>query len=369
MQVADQKFNVLKDSLIPKDGDSSMVGLLKSENITCHAFDKAGKLHLCTEAGEIIICDYDGTMQFYLRDAPFGERLECIYPASRGLIVAGNNGYIYSYENKSFEYGAPYAILQSKIGFDENAPPVVNDKEDITSICLSEPEDQIYTINKNNQLQTIKFSYDREKSTGSEAPRMHPLHTMFHSNCITGMDICLRKQLIVTTSDKHIYIWNYNTKQLEIAHTCQGGEIASAVAFHPSGFHIVVAFGDKIQFMNVLSNSIKEYSTGIPIKGCREIRFSNGGHMFACAVGASGIYIYNFYTQECPQNMMCKGHSQKVRCIDWYDDDMGFASCAQDGTAYFYDLQTQKEQQSRIIDRDFNQKGVRFTGLCNIPNQ
>lgn len=48
---------------------------------------------------------------------------------------------------------------------------------------------------------------------------------------------------------------------------------------------------------------------------------------------------------------------------------MGFSSCAQDGTAYFYDLQMQKESQSRIVDRDFNQKGVRFSGLCNIPNQ
>jgi hypothetical protein len=56
------------------------------------------------------------------------------------------------------------------------------------------------------------------------------------------MDICLRKQLIVTTSYRHINIWNYQTKNLEISHLCQAGEEAQAVAFHPSGFHIVVAF-------------------------------------------------------------------------------------------------------------------------------
>ncbi|MFN9905980.1 MAG: hypothetical protein ACK56F_07630 [bacterium] len=39
-----------------------------------------------------------------------------MFPASRGLVVAGAKGYIFSYENKSFEYGAPYALLQSKIG-------------------------------------------------------------------------------------------------------------------------------------------------------------------------------------------------------------------------------------------------------------
>ena len=60
------------------------------------------------------------------------------------------------------------------------------------------------------------------------------------------MDICLRKQLVVTTSGRYINIWNYHTKRLEISHQCQAGEETAAVAFHPSGFHIIVAFADKI---------------------------------------------------------------------------------------------------------------------------
>lgn len=95
--------------------------------------------------------------------------------------------------------------------------------------------------------------------------------------------------------------------------------------------------------MNVLSNSIKDYSPTLQLKSCREIRFSNGGHLFACAVGAGAIYIYNFYTQECPVYMQCKGHNNKVRCIDWYEDDMGFTSCGMDNNVFFYDLQLQKE--------------------------
>jgi cilia- and flagella-associated protein 57 len=55
------------------------------------------------------------------------------------------------------------------------------------------------------------------------------------------MDICLRKQLIVTTSNKLINIWNYETKTLEISHQVSN-ELPAAVAFHPSGFHLVVAF-------------------------------------------------------------------------------------------------------------------------------
>jgi hypothetical protein len=39
----------------------------------------------------------------------------------------------------------------------------------------------------------------------------------FHSSQITGMDVCLRKQLIVTCSAKMINIWNYGTMKLEIS--------------------------------------------------------------------------------------------------------------------------------------------------------
>jgi hypothetical protein len=70
-----------------------------------------------------------------------------------------------------------------------------------------------------------------------------------------------------------------------------------AVAFHPSGFHIIVSYADKLVFMNVLSNSIKEFhQANPPLKNSREIRFSNGGHYFAAANGTSQVSVYNFYS-------------------------------------------------------------------------
>jgi WD40 repeat protein len=118
--------------------------------------------------------------------------------------------------------------------------------------------------------------------------------------------------------------------------------------------------------MNVLSNKLVGYHDQ-QLKNCREIRFSNGGHMFAAAHGPGSINIYNFYTQECPANMSCKGHNQKVRSIEWYENDMGFTSCGMDGNVFFYDLQKQKEEMTRNSEKDFTQKGVTFTGLTNIP--
>lgn len=191
MNETNNGFQLLKDDLKVKEPAPHKQ--LMSDNYTCHVFDKAGQLYVCTAEGEIIVCDTDGCMQYYLTDAPFGNYLECIYPASRGLVVAGANGFIWSYEKKtSFDYGIPYSLLQSKIGIDEKSIIHQSATDSITSICLSEPEDALFTINRNNQLQTTKFSYDREKG-GLEAPKMKYLHSMFHATNITGMDICLRK--------------------------------------------------------------------------------------------------------------------------------------------------------------------------------
>jgi WD40 repeat protein len=108
---------------------------------------------------------------------------------------------------------------------------------------------------------------------------------------------------------------------------CAAGEEATAVAIHPSGFHIVVAFIDKVVFMNVFSPEIKEYSpsTVLSIKGCKELKFSNGGHMIAAGNTNGQIHVYNFYTLECMLTLL--GHNNKIRCIDWKEDDTGFASC------------------------------------------
>lgn len=146
--------------------------------------------------------------------------------------------------------------------------------------------------------------------------------------------------MVTCSKDKTIRVWNYNTKTMEICYSVT--EEALAVAMHPSGFHIVVALVDKILMMNILSKSLNTFKS-LQIKNCREVRFSNGGHLFAAAVGNNSIQVYNFYTGESPSYYLCKGHVQKVRSIDWNDDDMGFVSCGLDGNVYFFDLILQKE--------------------------
>ena len=62
------------------------------------------------------------------------------------------------------------------------------------------------------------------------------------------------------------------------------GENCTAVAFHPSGFHVIVAVPDKIYLMNVLSKQLPVFKP-MPLKYFSELQFSNGGNLFAAASG------------------------------------------------------------------------------------
>ncbi len=59
----------------------------------------------------------------------------------------------------------------------------------------------------------------------------------------------------------------------------------------------------------------------------------------------------------------------KVRSIDWWENDMGFTSCGLDGNVYFYDLIYQKDFGQRLSEKDFNQKGVLLTSVVNVPGK
>ena len=89
------------------------------------------------------------------------------------------------------------------------------------------------------------------------------------------MDLCIRKSLVATCSlDKSVRVWNYVDNILEIKK--EFPEEAYALAFHPSGFHLVVGFTDKVRMLNILIDDIQAYKE-IPVKNCREIAFSHGG--------------------------------------------------------------------------------------------
>lgn len=118
--------------------------------------------------------------------------------------------------------------------------------------------------------------------------------------------------------------------------------------------------------MNVLSKNLIPFKS-IQIKHCSEVQFSNGGHLFAATQSNNAIQVYNFYTNESPPQYFHKGHVGKVRCIDWFDDDMGFASTGMNGEVYLWDFVNLKDGSNRIDE--FTKRNVAMTSVVNIPGR
>lgn len=197
-------------------------------------------------------------------------------------------------------------------------------RSSIRSLALAQNEEHLIFSSDNNQIIKTLISIDKRCEEASYEFLVYP----FHSSSINGMDICLRKQLVVTCGhDNTIRVWNYHTKSLEICEVYLDEPLS--IAFHPSGLHIVCGFHDKIRLMNVFSRNLKTYLE-IPIKGVREIKFSNGGHLFAIADNFN-IKVFRFYTATCPEKYIFKEHLGRVKSVAWLDDDSGFVSAGQDG--------------------------------------
>lgn len=86
----------------------------------------------------------------------------------------------------------------------------------VSSMALSIAEDYVFYTTKSNQIMKV----DIPLYEGAEVvPKFDFVHCLFHTQEITGLDICIRKQLIVTSSnDKSIKIWNYANKTMEISY-------------------------------------------------------------------------------------------------------------------------------------------------------
>jgi len=107
----------------------------------------------------------------------------------------------------------------------------------------------------------MKINLERPTDGGEYEYLVYP----FHSRQINGLDVCVRKNLIATCGqDKTVKIWSYSPTlgfNLEINYEVRDevsgkneGEEALSVAFHPSGFHVVVGFSEKIRMMNLFQN-------------------------------------------------------------------------------------------------------------------
>ena len=323
-----------------------------SNNYLCHSWLYDGKLVIGTDAGEILLCDQNCEYRGYLTSGMESWSVLCILPYSNGFLVGGEEARVVMFERNPEDLRMHYGRSQKSISV-TNQPTAK-----IKGMSISpNSEDSLILALDNSQIYNLPFT--------SEQDEAKPLSDLFHTNAITGLDVCIRKPLIATCGiDNSVRIWNYEKNNLEVIEFFT--EEPYSIAFHPSGFHIVVGFADKLRMMNIFATTIKHYKE-IHIKVCKEIKFCNGGHMFAAANGHE-VQVFNFYTGENPPNMKFRKHIAKVTSLHWNDDDSLLYSAGADGAVYEWKINVRPEMQNEDPDFSASKDSNSFECIAVSPN-
>eukprot|EP00931_Biecheleriopsis_adriatica_P073734 TRINITY_DN47969_c0_g1_i1.p1 TRINITY_DN47969_c0_g1~~TRINITY_DN47969_c0_g1_i1.p1 ORF type:complete len:1245 (+),score=388.72 TRINITY_DN47969_c0_g1_i1:82-3735(+) len=339
-----------------KDGFKTLnVQPPKLQSFMCHTWLSDDKMLVCCENGDLMLFDNTGEYQTVLPMSPGEPRsATCAISFSKGFVIGGDDGFIRVYE-KSDDPKEVYRNTRA-IQLEGGMSGV-----GVRSLALSPSEELLAVTTSTAQLYQLSL-LGQDLLKAEEAPVFEPVLTPFHTGAILGMDVCTRKPLVVTCgNDKSVRVWNYVEKTCELCKFFN--EEAYSVAFHPSGFHLIIGFSDKLRLMNLLMEDMRMYKD-IAIKQCRECRFSNGGQYFAAVSSTqNAIQVYKTYTCEMIETL--RGHNNKVRSVAWTADDSMLVSTGADGAVYEYSVmaETVPGREGRRVGNDFVLKGTSFSSV------
>ncbi|CAF2959691.1 unnamed protein product [Rotaria sp. Silwood2] len=216
---------------------------------------------------------------------------------------------------------------------------VVSPKEEHVLVLSS--KQQIYSVSDMTKDQSIEPKDQsigsKDQSTESKEPfLLEIVFNSYHQSSIRGLDIAVQKPLFISSGDDHtVRLWNYETNTIEQMKLYN--ESVYAITMHPSGHQIVVAFASKVSLMNVLIDgfaTVKEY----PIHAAHQVKFSNGGHLFA-VIDANIIQIISPVYLKVIHRL---NHGQTAKKILWAKNDLALYS---QSSNYFvkWNLENQKK--------------------------
>jgi cilia- and flagella-associated protein 57 len=257
-------------------------------------------------------------------------------------VIAGDSGQIRVFFRSDVDTRMPYKraegddLQMSNSDGEPRDKVLLNDVmyHKITNMAINPKQDTLLFTTDANQILKVQINLERPY----EVDKFEYMITSFHSKGIVGLDVCVKKQILATcATDRTVRIWSYNQSNHFNLDLCQQfTEETYSLAIHPSGFHLVVGFGECIKMMNILNNALVSFKS-ISIKNCREIQFSHGGSYFAAQNGQN-VNVYKFYTGETSNDFFFKGHSNFIKSISWLEDDSGFVTCGWDSSIYLWKL-------------------------------
>ncbi|KAJ3013942.1 Cilia- and flagella-associated protein 57 [Thoreauomyces humboldtii] len=306
---------------------------IEDDEIICYTWlaPASSRLAFGTRCGCIRIADSGCVMQTVTPAFP----VLTIFALSGGFACAGKGGVLSIFDrfNEEGETADLYRLGRKIPLPDDFAVRSMTGNAAEEVLILEAESGQIY-----------RFILTEQRGLKGEDPKFVPVGQPFHHGAIIGIDVCVRKPLIVTCSiDRSIRIWDYvtNTCQL-IKHFT---EEPHSVSLHPSGLHLLVGFSDKLRFMNVLMDDLRVFRE-VGIRGCRECRFSTGGHMFAATHG-NMVQVYSTWTCENIANF--KGHNGRIKSLSWTPGDSYLVSAGADGAVYAWNIAEAKRENEYIL--------------------
>eukprot|EP00392_Amoebophrya_sp_AT5.2_P006933 g6945.t1 len=333
-------------------------------NVTAHCWLSDERIVVGTEQGQLMVLDGQSGELDHILD----ERLDkcpdlCLTRFSKGFLAASSDARVlfFYHEEGTFIQKGGVGILDAvangaAAAENKAAGPLIL-TEALTakglaiaaneeSLCFSTSTAQVYRVN----LAATPLAQGLEGAALQPLPLLAP----FHVGAVNGMDVCVRKSLVATVgADKTVRIWNYQERNCEQWKSFS--EEPFSVAIHPNGFLLIVGFSDKLRLLNIIMDDLKP-SKDIPIKSCREVRFSKGGHFFA-ATNNNFTQVFKTYT--CELLYTLRGHNNKARAVAWTHDDSAIVSCGMDGGVYEYNMFEEAHRST-----DWVQKGVSFTSVA-----
>ena len=252
------------------------------------------------------------------------------------MIADGSGGFCH-YEATG-ETRNPFKLFKSNLPYsvdmDDSKWSKFLDEQDSTPYfpitCMEQLGDHLIYVTKKRQI--LKMRIQKEKT--DDFGKISYLTIPFHRLKFSAVATCMKQPILATAASDHtIMIWQYTSHPGSLYLQCvkRLQDTIQAVAIHPSGFYTVIAHVDRIRIYTIHSDdvAVAQFLTH-EVRGCTEISFSNGGHLYAVNDEENNIQVFKFWQNELMPNGVFTGHESPVKSIVWLEDDTGFISCGKD---------------------------------------
>lgn len=205
----------------------------------------------------------------------------------------------------------------------------------ILSLPLTSMDSQLGNHSASLMDRSVTSRGSHHLDAASIAPSSSPLtHVFFgggHADKIIGLDTASQRPVAATISmDASFRLWDFETLRCELVHEFRSDDIPMALSIHHSGFQVLISFKDRVRLFNILQNKLRQFRE-MPIKNCKEVRFSNGGHLWAAA---STLTVLVYDAKNFQQLYTFQGHMMSVKKLIWGPSDAMLFSAGMDGCVY-----------------------------------